>query len=655
MECKANRLVRRSKLLQLSSRAEDALLSHIPPMMAPEQDPEIPYTHCPMGKIPHVGIIGAGLAGLRCADILIQSGVRVTILEARNRIGGRVYQDSIGGHLVDFGPNWMHGTKNNPIVEICNESGTKKHEWDSRQSVFSSTGELHDEKTTNKISECLWTIIDEAFEYSRNHMSSIPAEKSLLDFIQEKIQATGLNQHEKEACVELSRLWGAYVGDSIQTQSLRFLFLEECIEGNNVFVASTYKDILKHVAAPAVSSGCIRLNEVVTNIRAQDRDSGSKSQNVTVKTTAGAEYEFDEVVVTCPLGWLKLNKSAFSPPMPTRLSEAMDNISYGRLEKVYVTFPTAFWHELPESKPTSNGDVINTVSKQQNGNRTQSTTTQRPPAFSLFHSPTYVDHPAGIPWNQECVSLADLPEDCAHPTLLFYLYGSCATHVVSELKPLDPASDAYYEKLNNLLKPYFSKLANYDEFSISCKPTAFLATQWQNDPWAGNGSYCNFQTGLEDGGNDISTMRAGMGVERGVWFAGEHTAPYVALGTTTGAYWSGELVAGKISQFYGMETKGGEAVGEIDVKPSNSSIMTNGTSDLKVKGEETKAVNGDGAVTIAASSMKLTSTQTTSGIAKGETAMVGNGTANVVTTKAVKSTNSSTFKPNISTNPQDKN
>jgi NADPH-dependent 2,4-dienoyl-CoA reductase/sulfur reductase-like enzyme len=42
------------------------------------------------GRKPHVCIIGAGLAGLRCADILLQQGVKVTIFEARNRIGGRV-------------------------------------------------------------------------------------------------------------------------------------------------------------------------------------------------------------------------------------------------------------------------------------------------------------------------------------------------------------------------------------------------------------------------------------------------------------------------------------------------------------------------------------------------------------------------------------
>ena len=38
----------------------------------------------------HVGIVGAGVAGLRCADVLLRHGVRVTILEARDRVGGRV-------------------------------------------------------------------------------------------------------------------------------------------------------------------------------------------------------------------------------------------------------------------------------------------------------------------------------------------------------------------------------------------------------------------------------------------------------------------------------------------------------------------------------------------------------------------------------------
>lgn len=46
-------------------------------------------------------------------------------------------------------------------------------------------------------------------------------------------------------------------------------------------------------------------------------------------------------------------------------------------------------------------------------------------------------------------------------------------------------------------------------------------------------------------------MREGL-TERGIWFAGEHVSPFVALGTVTGAWWSGEGVAGRIAGAYGV-------------------------------------------------------------------------------------------------------
>ena len=50
---------------------------------------------------------------------------------------------------------------------------------------------------------------------------------------------------------------------------------------------------------------------------------------------------------------------------------------------------------------------------------------------------------------------------------------------------------------------------------------------------------------------DIEALREGC-PERGIWFAGEHTAPFVALGTVTGAYWSGEGVAKRVAEVYGL-------------------------------------------------------------------------------------------------------
>jgi hypothetical protein len=103
--------------------------------------------------------------------------------------------------------------------------------------------------------------------------------------------------------------------------------------------------------------------------------------------------------------------------------------------------------------------------------------------------------------------------------------------------------------LVDFFQPYFSRLPNYSAESPDCKPLGCLATEWLNDELAGYGSYANFLVGLENGDKDIETMREGLPHD-GIWLAGEHTAPFVALGTTTGAYWSGEMVGKRIVEAY---------------------------------------------------------------------------------------------------------
>lgn len=57
-------------------------------------------------------------------------------------------------------------------------------------------------------------------------------------------------------------------------------------------------------------------------------------EKVRVQVSDGQTLEFDEVVVTTPLGWLQRNLSAFEPTLPTRMIKAIKSISYGCLEKV---------------------------------------------------------------------------------------------------------------------------------------------------------------------------------------------------------------------------------------------------------------------------------------------------------------------------------
>jgi len=94
-----------------------------------------------------------------------------------------------------------------------------------------------------------------------------------------------------------------------------------------LFAAGTYKEILATIAAPALAGAKLELSTMATHIN-------SRPDVVSVSTDTGRTLEFDKVVVTTPLGWLKKNKHIFEPPLPPRFCSAIDSIGYGSLEKV---------------------------------------------------------------------------------------------------------------------------------------------------------------------------------------------------------------------------------------------------------------------------------------------------------------------------------
>jgi hypothetical protein len=216
--------------------------------------------------------------------------------------------------------------------------------------------------------------------------------------------------------------------------------------------------------------------------------------------------------------------------------------------QVYVTFPRAFWlgaKDQPDDKP--------------------------PAGFTQWLHPSYAKLPARKEWNQEAVDLATLPDSYAHPTLLFYIYGDQGSMIANKWNDLG-TQEKRTPWLAEYFKPYLEKLAHYNADSAACVPSYCLATSWTTDNLAGNGSYSNFPVGLKEGDKDIEVMREGV-PEKNLWFAGEHTAPFVALGTVTGAYWSGEMVAQRIAEKYG------KSIGSSDILKGDKIVR--GTGDGK--------------------------------------------------------------------------
>ncbi|KAL0766506.1 hypothetical protein CaCOL14_010951 [Colletotrichum acutatum] len=186
-----------------------------------------------------------------------------------------------------------------------------------------------------------------------------------------------------------------------------------------------HHNILKGVAAKPLAQAGIHLSAVVESI--DSTSSESQDTKVVVKTSDDV-FEFDEVVVAVPLGCLETRKPSFIRPLPKCVQMAIENASYSSLEKVYLTFPVAFWDgnaatnsvQQPHSTPYLEESQVN---QEADGSF---------PSFVHFLNPEYVltdqKH-----WPIEMVPLSSpaVFGSYAMPTLLIYTYDPCAEHVLS--------------------------------------------------------------------------------------------------------------------------------------------------------------------------------------------------------------------------------
>jgi len=238
--------------------------------------------------------------------------------------------------------------------------------------------------------------------------------------------------------------------------------------GENLYVMENHAPIIQHVVTK------FHLSTKVTRIETIGDD--PKDPKVLVRTE-NSTFEFDEVVVAVSLWCLQRSQLDFSPPLPDRIQTAISNASYSSLEKVYITFPTAFW-DGPNPNPTSSDEPSTAF-----------------PAFAHFHNsepyvPEYRRH-----WSIEMLPLFSPRVFGPHAklTLLIYTHDLLAEHVRFLVRELDPDSEAYYNALNTFFKPYYSRLPHYVGSSPGCVPSGFLATDWHGDDLAGNRWYTNFQ------------------------------------------------------------------------------------------------------------------------------------------------------------------
>ncbi|KAG8237515.1 hypothetical protein J437_LFUL017565 [Ladona fulva] len=114
-----------------------------------------------------VVVVGAGASGIAAATRLMKSGVNdIIVLEAENRIGGRVFTTEFGENEVDMGAQWVHGEKNNVVYEMAEphdllESSSSHY---PETSFVTSAGELVSSTITEKLMTLLAQINESAMK-----------------------------------------------------------------------------------------------------------------------------------------------------------------------------------------------------------------------------------------------------------------------------------------------------------------------------------------------------------------------------------------------------------------------------------------------------------------------------------------------------------
>jgi monoamine oxidase len=288
------------------------------------------------GKSAHVIVIGAGIAGLAAARDLQGAGHSVTVLEARDRIGGRVWTDrSRPDEPVDLGAAWIHGTDGNPITQLAADSDADTIPTDSDSWwTWDTDGRI----LTTEEEVALWAAFDallEQLDVLRERRiamgkEDIPLAAAVDEILQEQA-ITDEDLRRLRLAVNASIEQG-FAADA-EELSLYYWDWGPSFEGPNVVFPKGYD----RVAATLASQLDVRTGHVALQIR-------HDGAGVTVLTNQG-DFEGDYAVVTLPLGVLKAAAVRFEPPLPAAKQGAIDRLGMGVLNKVVLRFPQAFWSD----------------------------------------------------------------------------------------------------------------------------------------------------------------------------------------------------------------------------------------------------------------------------------------------------------------------
>ena len=126
--------------------------------------PSILASACNADEVPKdktILVIGAGISGLAAAKKLQDKGYTVIVLEAQDKVGGRMRTNRSLGPAFDEGASWIHGIDGNPITALAQQASMTTFETlDESRKSYDVGGVLRSATTFDDAEEELYTILE---------------------------------------------------------------------------------------------------------------------------------------------------------------------------------------------------------------------------------------------------------------------------------------------------------------------------------------------------------------------------------------------------------------------------------------------------------------------------------------------------------------